>query len=193
MLPLVGVVKADDHPHAGTLCQSGPPVAAAKAALQAAPGSLAARFEVADALVEANCFDEAVHTLEDGEALHPRNGELQAKLRTTRSLVSEQHYFAGREQAEMAAKLARNRLRCTRLNDLNACDEALKLKPDDAELLASAQAQRQAVVENIPVSPTTPDHGKQAIAVVRRSESVRVAQVVEARRYSNAEEPTHSH
>ena len=194
-----GVAHADGT-HDGVLCQSGAPVAAAIAALQATPGSLAARLNVADALVEANCFDQAVHTLEDGETLHPRNGELQAKLRTTRSLASEQDYFAGREQAEMAARLARNRLRCTKLNDLNACDEALKVKPDDAELLAAAQAQRQSrsIDDASNAAPnkaaiTISDRGKQPVAAARPMENVPVAPVVEARRYSNAEEPTHSH
>jgi tetratricopeptide (TPR) repeat protein len=119
------------------LCQAAAnaPAIAAKSALEAAPGSLAARFNLADSLIEANCYDEAVHVLEAGEAIHPRNGDLQAKLRTTRSMVSEQHYFAGKEQAELAARVSRNLLRCTKLGDLNACDEALNLKPDDVDLL----------------------------------------------------------
>ncbi len=127
---------AQEHSHEGALCQNASPaVAAARTALAASPTSLGARFTLTDALVEANCYDEAVHTLEDGESIHPRNSDLQAKLRTTRSLVSEQAYFAGKEQAEMAAKVSRNLLRCSKLGDLNACDEALKLKPNDAEIL----------------------------------------------------------
>ena len=106
-------------------------MAAARTALAAAPDSLPARFKLADALIDANCFHDAVHTLEDGEAIHPRSAELQAKLRNTRSLVSEQEYFAGKEQAELAARVSRNLLRCTKLGDIDACDEALKLKPDD--------------------------------------------------------------
>jgi len=129
---------AQQHVHEGALCQStSPDVASSRTALAASPSSLGARFTLADTLIEANCYDEAVHTLEDGEALHPRNSDLQAKLRTTRSLVSEQAYFAGKEQAEMAAKVSRNLLRCSKLGDLNACDEALKLKPNDAEILLS--------------------------------------------------------
>jgi hypothetical protein len=124
------------------LCQGNTPRAvAARAALAAARESLPARFELADALAEANCFHDAVHTLEDGRALHPRSAELTAKLRTMRSLVSEQAYFEGKEQAELAAKRSRNLLRCTRLADLDACDEALRLKPDDAQaLLAKGDA-----------------------------------------------------
>ncbi len=131
LLSAAGFARAD-----GELCQAGGPrVTSARSALAAAPASLPARFELADALVEANCFHEAVHTLEDGKAIHPRNAELTAKLRTTRSLVSEQDYFESKEQAELAARLSRNRLRCTRLADIEACDEALKLEPDDVPVL----------------------------------------------------------
>jgi tetratricopeptide (TPR) repeat protein len=129
------IAPAQAHDGAGVCAGTAAPVTAARAALDATPTSLPARFRLADALIEANCYDEAVHALEEGEALHPRNADLTAKLRTTRSLVSEQSYFAGLEEAEVAARMSRNLLRCTRLNDLNACDEALKLKPNDAQVL----------------------------------------------------------
>jgi tetratricopeptide (TPR) repeat protein len=151
----MNVAHADERPHDSALCQSAAgPVATAKAELAAAPDSLNARFKLADAFVNANCYDAAVHTLEDGEALHPRSAELAAKLRTTRSLVSEQAYFAGKEEAELAAKVSRNLLRCSKLGDLNACDEALKLKPDDVELLlgkgdALVKASRPAEAEQV--------------------------------------------
>ncbi len=119
----------------GAACQSGgQAVTAARAALAASRASLPARFALADALVEASCFHEAVHTLEDGESIHPRNADLMTKLRNTRSLVSEQEYFAGKDQAELAARISRNLLRCSKLADVAACDEALKLKPGDAEI-----------------------------------------------------------
>ena len=131
LLSATGLARAD-----GALCQAGGArVASARTALAAAPASLPARFELADALIEASCYHDAVHTLEDGKSIHPRSAELTAKLRTTRSLVSEQDYFEGKEQAELAAKLSRNLLRCTRLADIEACDEALKIKPDDVEVL----------------------------------------------------------
>jgi tetratricopeptide (TPR) repeat protein len=138
MATLLSIWMADASAHDGALCQSGTAaVTAAKVALAATPNSLPIRFKLADALIDANCYDEAVHTLEDGQAIHPRNTELQTKLRTTRSMVSEQDYFAGKEEAELAAKVSRNLLRCNKLGDLNACDEALKLKPDDVEILLS--------------------------------------------------------
>jgi tetratricopeptide (TPR) repeat protein len=129
------VAPAQAHDGGGVCAGNAAPVTAARAALDATPTSLPARFKLADALIEANCYDEAVHALEEGETLHPRSPDLAAKLRTTRSLVSEQSYFAGLEEAEVAARVSRNLLRCTRLSDLNACDEALKLKPNDAQVL----------------------------------------------------------
>jgi hypothetical protein len=121
----------------GAMCgMDVPRVIAARSALAAARNSLPARLELADALVEATCYHEAVHVLEDGaKGQHHRNAELAARLRNARSLVTEQAYFEGKEQAELAAKLSRNLLRCTRLADLDACDEALKLKPDDSAIL----------------------------------------------------------
>jgi cytochrome c-type biogenesis protein CcmH/NrfG len=122
-----------------------PAIVAGRASLVKSPASLDTRFQLADALVEANCYEAAVHALEEGQALHPGNASLAARLRTTRSLVSEQGYFAGLEQAEVAARVSRNLLRCSRLGDLVACDEALKLKPDDVEILiAKGDAQLKA-------------------------------------------------
>jgi tetratricopeptide (TPR) repeat protein len=128
----------------GATCASNPPAAvvARRAVLAKTPTALEARLQLADALVEASCYDEAVRTLEEGQALHPGNAALAAKLRTTRSLVSEEGYFAGLEQAEVNARVSRNLLRCSRLGDLAACDEALKLRPNDVDvLLAKGDAQ----------------------------------------------------
>jgi tetratricopeptide (TPR) repeat protein len=170
MATLLSVGIADASAHDGALCQTATTtVTAAKAALAATPNSLPIRFKLADALIDANCYDEAVHTLEDGEAIHPRNTELQAKLRTTRSMVSEQDYFAGKEEAELAAKVSRNLLRCNKLGDLNACDEALKLKPDDVEILLSkgdslvkASRPAEAVQVYLRAKQAAPDNAKVA-------------------------------
>jgi tetratricopeptide (TPR) repeat protein len=127
---------AQAHDGSGTCPGASPAkVSEARAALDAKPVSLEARFALADALLEASCYAEAVAALEEGQKLHPGNTSLDTKLRNIRSLQSEQSYFAGREQAEVAARVSRNLLRCSRLADLNACDEALKLKPDDVDLL----------------------------------------------------------
>ena len=146
LLLLAACAAAEAHDGTGVCpADPAPAVVAARAALAAAPASLETRIRLADALLEDNCYDAAVHTLEDGQALHLGNPTLAAKLRTTRSLVSEQSYFAGLEQAEVAARVSRNLLRCSRLGDLGACDEALKFKPDDVDvLIAKGDAQLKA-------------------------------------------------
>jgi tetratricopeptide (TPR) repeat protein len=139
LLPLLLLAGAPAFAHDGAACSTSPSssVVSAREGLAKNPQSLDALFRLADALVESTCYDAAVHELEDGEEAHPRSPELQAKLRTTRSLVSEESYFAGLEQAEVAARVSRNLLRCSKLGDLNACDEALKLKPNDVDILTA--------------------------------------------------------
>jgi hypothetical protein len=213
----------------GELCQ-GPAVTAARAELAKTPQSLPARFRLTDALVEANCYHDAVHTLEDGGAIHPRNADLQARLREVRSLVSEQDYFAGKEEAERAARLSRNKLRCTRLSDVDACEEVLRLKPDDVEaqrarrqfLLAKCEGEGDAALNACqivlpiggedqprirariaaltprlsPTAPTAAATGAPRPAAGPSGDAsavVPVAQVAQARTYSNAAPPSRSH
>lgn len=109
----------------------------ARAALERDPASLPTRLQLADTYIEKGCFDDAAHVLEQGEALHPRNRELQSRLRTTRSMLSEQQYFEGLDRAEQAAKLSRLLLRCNKIGDIDACEEAIVLKPDDMDLLSA--------------------------------------------------------
>jgi predicted Zn-dependent protease len=134
--------QADAHARAiaRASCQSGKhseAVVTASAAADRAPDEAEPRIRLSDALVDQGCYQEAVQILEALQASHPRDTELSAKLRAVRSLVTEQTYIEGLTQAAEGAKLARNQLRCTRLEDLSACDDALKSKPDDAQLLSS--------------------------------------------------------
>jgi tetratricopeptide (TPR) repeat protein len=138
-------------------------LAAAKT-LEQRPGDLNARLEYADALMADNCFAEAVHTLEEGEALHGEDAELQSHLREARSMVREQSYFDDLNRAEESAKVSRNLLRCNKLADVEACDQALRLKPDDPQILmAKADALRstgrpaEALVEYGHLRQLTPD------------------------------------
>jgi predicted Zn-dependent protease len=110
-------------------------VADATAAVEREPDEIGPRMRLADALVDQGCYQEAVGVLEAVQESHPRNIELSAKLRDVRSLVTEQSYIEGLTQAAEIAKLARNQLRCTRLADVSACEDALKSKPDDVQLL----------------------------------------------------------
>jgi tetratricopeptide (TPR) repeat protein len=112
-----------------------PDIVAARMSLDASPLVPARRVSLTDLLVQAGCYDEAIHILEDGEALNPRNVLLQSRLSQARSMVREKQYFAGLDDAEASARLARGNLRCTRLSDIAACDEVLNLQPRNVEVL----------------------------------------------------------
>ena len=132
--------QADAHARAlaRASCQSGKhsqAVVDATAAVEREPDEPGPRMRLADALVDQGCYQEAVGVLDALQESHPRNAEVAAKLRDVRSLVTEQSYIEGLTQAAEVAKLARNQLRCTRLADVSACEDALKSKPDDAQLL----------------------------------------------------------
>jgi cytochrome c-type biogenesis protein CcmH/NrfG len=132
--------QADAHARAlaRAACQSGKQseaVTDAEAALERDPNELGPRMRLADALVDQGCYQEAVDVLEAAQQARPRNSELSGKLRNVRSLVTEQTYIEGLTQAAEGAKLQRNQLRCTRLADVTACDDALRSKPDDEQLI----------------------------------------------------------
>lgn len=114
-----------------------PSVATAKAALEATPGDLKARFRLADAWSDAGCFNDAVQVLQAGESAHAGDKEFATRLRVARSLVGEEHFFDNIERADAEARLKRQKFRCTSLGDLQACDDALRLKPDDPALLVA--------------------------------------------------------
>jgi tetratricopeptide (TPR) repeat protein len=112
-----------------------PAIVEAKAALDANPTDLRVRLKLADAWGDAGCFGDALQVLEGGEALHPADKELQTRLRVAKSLVSEQGYFDSMDRAAKNATLSRATFRCAKLADVNSCDDALNLKPNDPELL----------------------------------------------------------
>jgi cytochrome c-type biogenesis protein CcmH/NrfG len=142
--------QADVHARAiaRASCQSGKQsdaVVDAKAAVDHNPDDLGPRMRLADALVDQGCYQEAVEILDAAEQTFPRNAELTGKLRDVRSLVTEQTYIEDLTQAAEGAKLARNQLRCTKLGDVAACEDALRSKPDDVQvLLAKGDALMQA-------------------------------------------------
>jgi tetratricopeptide (TPR) repeat protein len=149
-LLLVGLCRAA-WPHEAAspaVCQAAagqPAITEAKAALDANPTELRARLKLADAWGDAGCFGDALQVLQDGEAMHPGDKELQARLRVAKSLVSEQGYFDSMDRAAKNATLSRAAFRCAKLADVNSCDDALNTKPNDPELLiAKADALVQA-------------------------------------------------
>jgi cytochrome c-type biogenesis protein CcmH/NrfG len=142
--------QADAHARAvaRASCESGKhseAVVDATAAVEREPDESGPRMRLADALVDQGCYQEAAEVLEAAQESHPREIELSAKLRAVRSLVTEQTYIEGLTQAAESAKFARNQLRCTRLADITACEDALKSKPDEEPLwLAKGDALLQA-------------------------------------------------
>lgn len=119
---------------------SAPEVVDARQTLERDPSALNPRLRLADTLIEVECYADAVQTLEAGEAMHPGNSTLEARLRSARSMISEQNYIASVTRAEEGARLERNLLRCRKLADVAACDEALTVRRNDADLLAARAA-----------------------------------------------------
>jgi len=127
-----------DTGHAAGSCQTDSQpksVADAWAALKRTPNELAPQLELADALIDQGCYKEAVPVLEAGLVERPRSSELQSRLRAARSMLSEEHFFEGLGDAQETAKLQHSVLRCTKLSDVSACDDALHMKPDDPQLV----------------------------------------------------------
>ena len=157
-----GACFADDPPPpiaapGPSTCPPGarsPPLDAARGAMERDERALDPRLKFADALLAQGCYGDAVHVLEEGEAFHPRNGGIQSRLRDARSMLSEQRYFDGLDRAAETAKNERNLLRCRQLGDLAACDDALKVRPNDAGIVAAkadALVKANRVAEAIPV------------------------------------------
>ena len=135
-----GALPADSQTAARASCQGKTlpqSISDARLALEKQPEELAPRIRLADALVDQGCYEEAVAVLEGGQAMHPHSIELTGKLRDVRSMITEQTYIQGLTQAEEAAKLQHNQLRCTKLGDLDACNAALRSTPDDVALLVA--------------------------------------------------------
>jgi len=112
-------------------------VTAARAELNSQPNSLEAQLKLADALIDLGCYKDAVPVLEAGLAQRPRSGELQSRLRAARSMLSEEHFFEGLGNARETAKFQHDQLRCTKVGDVGACDDALRAKPNDAQLMVA--------------------------------------------------------
>ncbi len=137
LLAMVRLAMADAG-HGAPSCQidSQPQsVTNARAALKRSPNELEPQLTLADALIDQGCYKEAVPVLEAGLAQRPHSSELQSRLRAARSMLNEEHFFEGLGNAQETAKLQHNVMRCTKLADVSACDEALRSKPDDPQLV----------------------------------------------------------
>jgi Flp pilus assembly protein TadD len=150
---LLASAAAESHEAASpSTCQAAstqPAIANAKIALDRDPSDLRRRFGLADAWSDAGCFNDALQVLQSAGSAHQGNKELETRLRVAKSLVGEEHFFDDLDRASGAAKLKRDTFRCTSLGDLDACNEAVSLSPDDPALLiadgdALARAKRPA-------------------------------------------------
>jgi predicted Zn-dependent protease len=193
-----------------------PTIANALARVARDPDDVRARVALADAWSDAGCYGDAVNVLENASNAHPGNSELQTRLRVARSLVGEEHFFADLDRADNQAKLKRDMFRCDTLADLEACNEAMRLKPDDPAVLASSgdalmHARRpadalqryrraealggdpQAFAEKIRLAEAEVPAGSAGVA--GPPADARVAQVQKSapRRYSNASPEGQSH
>jgi hypothetical protein len=194
-------------------CQSAagkPSIVAAKAAVERTPGDLRAQYGLADAWSDAGCYSDAVQVLQAAQAAHPGNKELATRLRVARSLIGEEHYFDTLDRADAEAKLKRDTFRCSTLSDLEACAEAVRLKPDDAALL-TAQADALMHAKRPAEESVAAGHlaaaekaagslAANSSAQDRRRKPIRVARLestpaatAPARRYSNVPQDDRSH
>jgi tetratricopeptide (TPR) repeat protein len=109
-------------------------VTRARAELNSGPNSLEAQLKLADALIDRGCYKDAVPVLEAGLTQRPRSSELQSRLRAARSMLNEEHFFEGLGNARETAKYQHDQLRCSKLADVSACDDALRSRPNDPQL-----------------------------------------------------------
>jgi Flp pilus assembly protein TadD len=198
---------------------SHPVLAGALAKVARNPEDLRAQVALADAWSDAGCYNEAVGVLQKAVSAHPGIAELQTRLRVAKSLVGEEHFFDDLDRVERQAKLKRDVFRCENLADLDACSEAVRLKPDDPALLtalgdALMRANRplealqryrraealmtdtQAVAEKIRLAEAQLPAIPTAAPAGRESAAARVARAMPKpapRRYSNASPDGQSH
>jgi predicted Zn-dependent protease len=125
-------------PSACQAAASRPPIAPALARVARTPDDPRALVALAEAWSDAGCFNDAVSVLQSAVSAHPDIAELQTRLRVAKSLVGEEHFFEDLDRADAEAKLKRDGFRCDSLGDVEACNDAARLKPDDPAVLLSA-------------------------------------------------------
>jgi hypothetical protein len=135
---LVGILLAPVAPVlAQQACQATPAqqaaIDSARVKLDAAPESLDARIALSDRLLDGSCYDQAVQVLEAGRARHGRSRELAESLRKAASFAQEHRLLnlPQKNTAQNEANFRRDKIRCTRLGDAAACDQALQFSPND--------------------------------------------------------------
>ncbi|MEA3412123.1 MAG: tetratricopeptide repeat protein [Pseudomonadota bacterium] len=119
---------------------------ACRSELRASPRNTSLRIALADALMAGRRYEEAVAVLATGVELAPGNAEFKDRLKLAESYVREQEWIQQQQSGQSdakggsAAQSRRNVIRCTRLKGksaLSACDQALREKPQDTQLLSA--------------------------------------------------------
>jgi hypothetical protein len=159
------------------------------------PGDLRAQFALADAWSDVGCFNDAVSVLQGAVKVHPENAELQTRLRVAKSLVGEEHFFDDLDRADTQAKLKRAVFRCENLSDPEACGEALRIKPDDPEVLAAVDKLHAAQARSTAAAGATVAAGAATsdVRMARASARPASAKAATPRRYSNSAPPGQTH
>src|SRR5580698_8169278 len=137
MLSAGSAWSSDAATPSGCQVASQPALSSALAKVARNPDDLRAQIALADAWSDAGCYNDAVAVLQNAVSAHPGMAELQTRLRVAKSLVVEEHYFDDLDRVDRQAKLKRDAFRCDNLADLDACSEAVRLKPDDPALLTA--------------------------------------------------------
>jgi tetratricopeptide (TPR) repeat protein len=110
---------------------SQPALSSALAKVARHSDDLRAQVALADAWSDAGCYNEAVVVLQNAVNAQPGVIELQTRLRVAKSLVGEEHFFDDLDRVDRQARVKRDAFRCSNLEDLDACNEAARLQPDD--------------------------------------------------------------
>lgn len=119
---------------------SQPSIQRARDELKQRPRAASARLALADLLIEASCYDDAVHVLEEGVELSPNDRALQTRLRAARSFIVEREYLQSHPVTKIdagEAELRRLLLRCNQIGDAQSCEDALAMRPNDIGLLTA--------------------------------------------------------
>jgi cytochrome c-type biogenesis protein CcmH/NrfG len=174
-----------------------PPIASVLAKAAQDPGDLGAQFALADAWSDVGCFNDAVSVLQGAVKVHPENAELQTRLRVAKSLVGEEHFFDDLDRADTQAKLKRAVFRCENLSDPDACGEALRIKPDDPEVLAALDkihaAQARSPAAAAAGAAVAPGAAASDVRMARSSAHSASGKSASLRRYSNSAPPGQTH
>ncbi len=116
-------------------------VSACKRALNSIPNNIKLQLRLGDLLLDLERYEEAATVFQTAASIKPKK-KLKHKQKTARSLLNEQEWIE-KHKVEMEEKTTRskksiqiklNKIKCLRLkgtNGLAACDEALKMLPDD--------------------------------------------------------------